>query len=130
MGQTLAYTCDGRKEKEKKQIERLSAKFEVKVYDTFFPEILAVSHCAVHAASDVPCTQVPALRQVMNKAASMILLCFSAAAAETQQIFIIQSFLLKLGFPRPGWPDKMVPMLSIFFTHQLLLVKGNSSSLL
>lgn len=42
----------------------------------------------------------------------MILLYFSAPAAETQQILIIQSSLLKLGFPRPEWPEEMVPALS------------------
>lgn len=133
LGQTHACASDGRKEKEKKQIERLSAKFSSEDIhlqnqacrlratrkDTCFPETLAVPCCAVHAARDVPCTQVPALSQVMNKAASL-----------RQQIFIIQSFLPELGFPGPGWPDKVVSMISIFFTHQLLLVKGHSPSLL
>lgn len=44
----------------------------------------------------------------------MIVLYFSAPEAETQQIFVNQRSLLKLGFPRPRRPEEMVLVLAIF----------------
>lgn len=44
------------------------------------------------------------------------------------EILIIQSSLLKRGFPRPGWPEEMVPVLAIFLHTSSFFLWGASTS--